>query len=81
MASRDPVALDYHASKHLMVGLGGPYADRHDPDTWPGLIRDLNDARDTINGNGGLPSGLAQFGDENTELFERDAAPCGIAIV
>lgn len=33
LAGKDPIALDYYASKHIMLPLGGVNAQNHDPDS------------------------------------------------
>ena len=65
----DPVALDYYASKHVIYPLGGSYKDRHDPDSFSGLIDHLAGARDFINDNGGIGGEQVHTGDENIEVL------------
>jgi hypothetical protein len=51
LASQDPVAADYWAAKYILYPVNGN--PRHHPD-FPGIDRWLTQARDTINGRGGL---------------------------
>jgi len=51
LASQDPVALDYWASKYIMYPID--WNERHHPD-FPGIDRWLSDARNAINQEGGL---------------------------
>jgi len=51
VASQDPVAVDCWAAKHILYPVDGNF--RHHPD-FPGVDRWLVQARDTINGRGGL---------------------------
>jgi Domain of unknown function (DUF362) len=73
LAGIDPVALDYHASKHVLLPLGGNQANQHDPDSFPGLINHLTGAQTYINANGGIAGSPCQQGDENIELITRSA--------
>jgi hypothetical protein len=74
LAGVDPVALDYHASKEILLPLGGSHADEHDPDHFSGLINHLEGARDAINDNGGIEGEPARMGDENIEVIAASAA-------
>ncbi len=69
LAGIDPVALDYHAAKEILLPLGGGLKDEHDPDNFPGLINHLEGARDTINANGGIEGEPARLGDDNIEVL------------
>ena len=51
VASQDPVALDYWAAKNILYPIDNN--ERHHPD-FPGIQAWLTQARDTINGAGGL---------------------------
>jgi hypothetical protein len=73
LAGIDPVALDYYGGKHILYPLGGPYQDRHDPDTYPGLISHLNGAQEMINNTGGIWGEPALMGDENIEVLSTSA--------
>jgi hypothetical protein len=69
----DPVALDYYASKHVLLPLGGSRAQEHDPDSFPGLINHLAGAQDFINANGGVGGEAVRMGDDNIEVFSASA--------
>jgi len=69
LAGRDPVALDWYAGKRVLLPLGGEYAAVHDPDSYSGLIRHLEDARQTINQNGGLFGQPARSGQASIEVL------------
>jgi uncharacterized protein (DUF362 family) len=75
MAGRDPVAIDYYAGKHVLKPINGLYSHRHDPDSFPGLISHLTQARDFINGNGGIFGEPARMGDDLTEVIRRSVVP------
>jgi uncharacterized protein (DUF362 family) len=69
LAGIDPVALDYFASKHVLLPLGGGKAHEHDPDSFAGLINHLIGARDVINANGGIAGEDVRLGDDNIEVI------------
>jgi hypothetical protein len=69
LAGFDPVALDYYASKHVLLPLGGNKAQYHDPDSYFPLKNHYTNARDFINANGGIGGLMAQMGDENIEVI------------
>lgn len=73
VAGIDPVALDYHVSKHILLPLGGGYASQHDPDSYYGLINHLTGARDYINANGGIGGELTNTGDDNIDVIQAAA--------
>ncbi len=73
LAGIDPVALDYYGAKHILYPLGGPYQNRHNPDTDPGLINNLVGAQDYINNAGGIFGEPAQMGDENIAVLSASA--------
>ncbi len=73
LAGIDPVALDYYGGKHILYPLGGPYQNRHDPDTDPGRINHLAGAQGFINSAGGIFGEPAQMGDENIEVLSTSA--------
>ncbi len=78
LAGTDPVALDYYASKHVLLPLGGSRAHEHDPDSFSGLINHLTGARDFINANGGIGGEPALMGDDNIEVISPSAlSPAG----
>lgn len=70
LAGFDPVALDYHASKHILFPLGGAFENEHNPDSYPGLINLLNGAIEFINNNGGIRGKPVQKGDENIAVLQ-----------
>lgn len=57
LAGADPVALDYHASKYVLLPLGGNRAHEHDPDSFAGLMNHLDGARHLIGGDGEIGGG------------------------
>ncbi len=69
----DPVALDYHTSKHILLPIGGTYANQHDPDSFSGLVNHLTNAQTTINNNGGIGGQMTNQGDSNIDLVTADA--------
>lgn len=77
LAGLDPVALDYHASKHVLLPLGGSYAGQHDPDAFSGLIGMVTGAQGFINANGGIEGAPTRLGDANIEVLSRMAAARG----
>ncbi len=73
LAGADPVALDYYASKHVLLPLGGSRAHMHNPDSFLGLFNHLTGAQNFINDRGGIAGLPAVQGDENIELLTRSA--------
>jgi uncharacterized protein (DUF362 family) len=73
LAGVDPVALDYYASKNVLLPLGGPSAYEHDPDAFPGLSSHLLGAQAFINANGGIAGQLTQVGEDNIEVISASA--------
>ena len=73
LAGVDPVALDYYASKHVLLPLGGNYQSEHNPDTYSGLINHLTGALDFINTSGGIGGQEVNMGDNNIALFSASA--------
>jgi len=73
LAGIDPVALDYYASKHVLLPLGGNGAQEHDPDSFAGLSNHLIGARDFINAHGGIKGKPAVLGDNNIEVISISA--------
>lgn len=68
LASQDPVALDYWAAKYILYPVDSNF--RHHPDH-PGINAWLTQARDTINGRGGLLNvGKGIFVDQVTKQEE-----------
>ena len=81
LAGFDPVALDYYASKHILLPLGGAFENQHDPDSFPGLIDHLNGAMDIINNNGGIGGKQVQKGDENIEVLQVSPDPADSDVI
>jgi hypothetical protein len=73
LAGLDPLAMDYHANKHILFPLGGNNAELHDPDNNPRLVDVYKQAQDTINAAGGIHGAKAQTGDGNIRLATADA--------
>lgn len=73
LAGLDPVALDYHGSRHVLLPLGGGYADEHDPDRFSGLTGMLSGAQGFINANGGIAGVPTRQGDDSIEVVARSA--------
>ena len=73
LAGHDPVAIDYHANKHIMLPLGGNSAASHDPDNNPRLVNVYKQAQDTINAVGGIRGQKVQNGDNNIQLIAASA--------
>ena len=69
LAGHDPVAIDYYASKHILLPLGGENAANHDPDRNPRLVNVYRQAQETINASGGVRGRKSKNGDENIELI------------
>jgi hypothetical protein len=72
-AGMDPVAIDYYASKNVLLPLGGASSRDHDPDSSGGLKAHLEGARDFINANGGIGGQTSNSGDENIEVISATA--------
>jgi len=73
LAGPDPVAIDYHANKHILLPLGGNNARNHDPDNNPRLVNVYKQAQDTINAAGGIHGLKVQTGDENIHVIAATA--------
>lgn len=73
LAGHDPVAMDYHANKHILLPLGGRSAASHDPDNNPRLLSVYTQARDILNAAGGIRGHMAQTGEENVRVVRADA--------
>lgn len=73
LAGHDPLAIDYHASKHIMLPLGGENAAAHDPDNNSRLVSVYSDAQAEINRAGGIRGHRVQTGDNNIQLITADA--------
>jgi hypothetical protein len=79
LAGHDPVAMDYHANKHILLPLGGENAANHDPDNNPRLVSVYQQAQDTLNAAGGIRGHKARSGDDHIEVIA-DNAPSQIAV-
>jgi hypothetical protein len=73
LAGHDPVAIDYHANKHILLPLGGSNAPNHDPDKNLRLVSVYREAQDTLNDAGGIRGRKSQSGDQNHQLISDDA--------
>jgi hypothetical protein len=73
LAGQDPVAIDYHANKHILLPLGGNSAVSHDPDNNPRLVSVYKQAQETINEAGGIRGQKVQTGDDNIRLITANA--------
>jgi hypothetical protein len=69
LAGHDPLAIDYHANKHILLPLGGNSAAVHDPDNNLHLASVYRDAQAAINGAGGIRGRKVQLGDENIQVI------------
>jgi hypothetical protein len=73
LAGHDPLAIDYHANKHILLPLGGATAEAHDPDNNPRLISVYKQAEETINNAGGVRGRKVWTGDDNIRLIASGA--------
>ena len=73
LAGHDPVAIDYHATKHILLPLGGENALNHDPDHNPRLVSVYQQAQETLNAAGGIHGRKANNGDDNIDLIATSA--------
>jgi hypothetical protein len=73
LAGHDPIAIDYHANKHILFPLGGNSAASHDPDNNIHLQHIYGEARNTINAAGGIRGQKVQSGDDNIQLITANA--------
>lgn len=80
LAGLDPLAIDYHANKHILLPLGGDAAKAHDPDNNSRLVGVYKDAQDTINSAGGIRGMQVHTGDDNIELIASDAQKSSVAL-
>lgn len=69
LAGLDPVALDYHGSKHILYPLGGEQDHWHNPDNYAGLINHLTGAQQFLNEQGGIRGLSTKQGDENIQVI------------
>ncbi|MGA2169465.1 MAG: DUF362 domain-containing protein [Terracidiphilus sp.] len=73
LAGHDPLALDYHASKHILFPLGGENAAAHDPDNNARLVNVYKQAAETINNTGGILGRPVHTGDRNIQVIATGA--------
>jgi len=73
LAGHDPIAIDYHANKHILFPLGGNSAASHDPDNCKSLVAIYQQAQDTLNAAGGIRGRKTQKGDENIQVISAPA--------
>ena len=73
LAGLDPVALDYYASKHVLLPLGGRYASRHDPDSSFEASSMLTGAQSYMNSSGGIGGVPTRLGEDRIEVVSRRA--------
>jgi hypothetical protein len=68
LAGHDPLALDYHANKQILLPLSGNSAASHDPDNNARLVSVYNQAAETINDAGGILGRAVHTGDGNIQV-------------
>ena len=73
LAGVDPLAIDYHASKHILLPLGGANAANHDPDNNGRLVSVYKQAQETMNAAGGIRGRKVQTGDGNIHVIAAEA--------
>ena len=73
LAGHDPLAIDYHANKHILLPLGGNSAASHDPDNNPRLASVYQQAQAEINGAGGIHGHRVHTGDNHIQLVSAGA--------
>jgi hypothetical protein len=73
LAGHDPIAIDYHANKRILLPLGGASAAAHDPDNNPRLASVYAEARDVINAGGGVGGRKVQTGENNIRVMAVNA--------
>lgn len=73
LAGNDPLAIDYHANKHILLPLGGNNAANHHPDNNSRLVGVYKQAEDTINRAGGIRGRKVGTGDNNIQLISTNA--------
>jgi hypothetical protein len=79
LAGHDPIAMDYHANKHILLPLGGNSAASHDPDNNPRLVSVYQQARDAINEAGGIRGQRVRTGDDNIRVVAANASDLSAA--
>lgn len=81
LAGHDPLAIDYYASRHILLPLGGDNAGLHDPDNnrdWESVYRQ---AQQTVDAAGGVRGRKFQYGDENIHVVSAHARSAATAEV
>jgi len=73
LAGHDPLAIDYHANKHILFPLGGASAEAHDADNNPRLVSVYKEAEETINRAGGIRGRRVQTGENNIQVIAAGA--------
>jgi len=73
LAGHDPLAIDYHANKHILLPLGGTNAAAHDPDSNLRLMSVYRQAEETINSVGGIRGHKVCTGDNKIQLVAAGA--------
>lgn len=73
LAGHDPLALDYHANRHILLPLGGNSAEAHDPDNNPRLVTVYTQAKETINAAGGIRGRRVNADAAHIEVVSADA--------
>lgn len=73
LAGHDPLAIDYHANKHILLPLGGNSAASHDPDKNPRLASVYQQAQAEINRAGGIRGHQVHTGDASIHIASAGA--------
>jgi hypothetical protein len=73
LAGHDPLAIDYHANRHILLPLRGNNAANHDPDNNQRLVSVYKQAQSTMNAVGGIHGHKVQTGDNNIQLIATGA--------
>jgi len=66
LASTDPVALDYWASKYILYPIDNN--KEHHPDLFDPLHKDITQARDVINSNNGINGHRVTFNESTIKI-------------
>lgn len=73
LAGHDPLAIDYHANKHILLPLGGNNAASHDPDNNLRLASVYRQAQNEIDRAGGIRGRNVHTGDGNIQVLSAGA--------
>jgi hypothetical protein len=73
LAGHDPLAIDFHASKHILLPLGGNSAASHDPDNNARLVSVYEAARAEMNRAGGIHGCKVHTGDGHIQVISAGA--------